>query len=475
MIFDMNCPALRKSTTTSSTKSQSPNPLTTSRPPRNASASMHGPHNVSTSHQDDQRLSAVATDMKQELHGGICASVQHDTPPTIITDHQGAETSKPDQGEHEKEEIRDIKRIRYLEAKLAKEIDISKRLEAMLANRERVLQEKEAELTSVKDLAYHQEQKIRELSATNQMHSDEIKQVRDELRHVKTKYQQTNQLLQERSEELSTAQQFLGKADSMSPTEVLRLVETLNAEIAHQSNFITFWGLRDLLGPWLYDNLWHRMKDPNLHYDDLLTQLTLQMGLTNACKSIINHWDPPFWNDGEIFDRVYGDMGRKVGQVVAGKWRALSSTHLGVDHNANKEYLRGILLKLIIAVSGSVQSENSLPPDLMTKVDDITRKTLDIHKHVRSSFTSMDLEVYSIPCGTPFDASQMEDADGPNAGGKGKAENDNRRDKVICTREMGLRCRKRVTSGKQGEVRDETGVILKSKVVLVDAVETLKL
>ncbi|KAM6497415.1 hypothetical protein JOM56_007888, partial [Amanita muscaria] len=358
----------------------------------------------------------------------------------------------------------------------------------MLANRERVLQEKEAELISAKDLAYHQEQEIRELSAANQMHSDEIKQVRDELRHVNAKYQQTNQLLQERSEELSTAQQFLGKADSMSPTEVLRLVETLNAEIAHQSNFIVDslryrkWtgsandldlllkGLRDLLGPWLYDNLWHRMKDPNLHYDDLLTQLTLQMGLTNACKSIINHWDPPFWNDGEIFDRVYGDMGRKVGQVVAGKWRAPSSTHLGVDHNANKEYLRGVLLKLIIAVSGSVQSENSLPPDLMTKVDDITRKTLDIHKHVRSSFTSMDLEVYSIPCGTPFGASQMEDADGPNAGGKGKVENDNRRDKVICTREMGLRYRKRVTSGKQGEVREETGVILKSKVVLVDAV-----
>ncbi|KIL56455.1 hypothetical protein M378DRAFT_172672 [Amanita muscaria Koide BX008] len=376
---------------------------------------MQGPHNFSPSHHDDPFRSAVATDMKQ------VEPVQHDSPPTTVTDHEGAETTKPafnqqvisDQEQHEKGEIRDRKRTPSLD-----------------------------------------------------------------------------QLLKERSEELTTAQKFLGKADSISSAEVVRLVEVLNAEIAHQSTFIldsltyqkwtgsandlehSLKELRDLLGPWLYERLWHRLNDPNLEFDesdDFLTQLVLQTGLTNACKYIINHWYPPFWNEGKMFDRVYGDMGRKVSQVVAGKWRALSSTHLVVDRKANKDYLRGVLRNLITAVGGPVQNGNSLPPDLKNKVDDITRKALAIHEHVKSSFTSMDLEVYSIPCGTPFDASQMEDADGPNAGGKGKAENDVRQDKVMCTVEMGLLYKKRVSSGNQGEFRDEVGIIMKSRVALVDA------
>ncbi|KAM6497409.1 hypothetical protein JOM56_007882 [Amanita muscaria] len=354
----------------------------------------------------------------------------------------------------------------------------------MLANKEQMLQEKEAELTSVNDLAYHQEQMIRELSAANHRQNNEIQQTREELHHVITKYQQTNQLLQERSEELSTAQQFLGKTDNISPTEVARLVETLNADIAQQSNFILdslsyrkwtgsandldhlLMGLQELLGPSLCYNLWRRMNDPNLGFDHLLTQLALQTGLTKACESIINPWYPPFWDEGKIFDRVYGDMGRDVGQVVAGKWRALSSTYLGVDRKSNKEYLRGVLLKLITAVSGPLQSGDSL--DIKGKVDNITRKALEIHEHVRSGLTSMDLKVYSIPCGTQFDASQMEDSNAPDRR-TGKAENDNRHGKVICTLEMGLRYEQRVPSGKQGEFTDETGVILKSKVVLADA------
>ena len=157
-----------------------------------------------------------------------------------------------------------------------------------------------------------------------------------------------------------------------------------------------------------------------------------------------------------------------VGQVVAGKWRALSSTSLGVDRKVIKEYLRKILQQLITVVGGPVQSGDSLSPELRSKVDNITRKALEIHEHVRCSVTSMDLEVYSVPCGTQFHASQMEDSDDPN-GRKRKAENDNRQGQVICTLEMGLRYKKKVPSDKQGEFRDETGVILKSKVVLEDA------
>ncbi|KAM6497404.1 hypothetical protein JOM56_007877 [Amanita muscaria] len=227
-------------------------------------------------------------------------------------------------------------------------------------------------------------------------------------------------------------------------------------------------GLRNFLGPWLYDHLWRRLNDPNLEFDHLLTQLALQAGLTNACKLIINHWHAPFWQGGKTFDHIHGNMGRNVGQVIAGRWRALSSTYLGVDRKANKQHLRKVMQKLITAVSGAHQSGDSHPPDLWSIVDDITRKALEIHEHVRNSLTSMDLEVYSIPCGTQFDASQMEDSNGPNEG-KGKAENDNQLGEVICTLEMGLRYKKKVLSGKQGEFRDETGVILKSKVVLVDA------
>ena len=151
------------------------------------------------------------------------------------------------------------------------------------------------------------------------------------------------------------------------------------------------------------------------------------------------------------------------GQAIADTWRALARNHMGVHNDqleANKKYLEEVLLKLIIAVSGSPQSGETLLQQCHEKVDDIARKAIGIHRVISQETRSTDLSTFTIESGADFDQSRMEDTEG-SAGPTSPS-------KVVCTVEMGLQGRKRVPSRQQSGDGKVGGVTLKAKVVLLD-------
>ncbi|KAM6502863.1 Protein kinase-like domain containing protein [Amanita muscaria] len=274
----------------------------------------------------------------------------------------------------------------------------------------------------------------------------------------------------------------VNKADTISAVEVAVSVMILNAQIEQASSLImdsldqemlstgkeleTLWDeLNDDIGSSLCNDLKRRSKELIVEPDPLIIQLTLQTGLVNACSRIINDWNPPFGIDGSVSSRTYSSIAKTSGQATADGRKALSRTHMTVlqsdRQEANKRYLMEVFLRLITAVGGSLESGGILLSQYKEKVEDIVQKAVGLHKTVSEDVTSMELATYTSPSDTPFDASRMEDAEGD--------ESERRRlgsDRVVCTVEMGLRCRKKDEPGRS---REEWGVVMKSKVVLASS------
>ncbi|KAM6502897.1 hypothetical protein JOM56_002874 [Amanita muscaria] len=341
-------------------------------------------------------------------------------------------------------------------------------LESEVAHSNHILEENTTALSSAEEAATNREQLTRDSSATNQAR-------REEITEMKTGPAQCT------SNQMLLSPTIVNKADIISVAEVGDLVKILNAQIEQGSSLITdslfdrespstekeletMWDeLYGYIGSWLCNDLKRRSKELIVEHDPLITQITLQTGLVNACSRIINDWSPPFWIDGLVFSRTYSNIEKTNGQATADAWRALSRSNMIVfpseRQEANKRYLTEVLLRLIAAVGGSLEN-GILPPQYNQVLEDIVKTSLELHRVVSENLVPMtELVTDTIPCDADFDPSRMKDTEG--------SRNETGQDPVICTTEMGLRCRKKTEGGS----RDEWGVAQKAKVVLASTLE----
>lgn len=344
------------------------------------------------------------------------------------------------------------------------------RLEAEVA-RLNLFQEQTAKTSSAKDAENKQEAIHHDLSTSDQKQREE-KRTETAPRHFSTEDEPTIML---------PSPTIVRKADTISVAEVADLVRISNSQIEQTSSLIldslsyreppisseelqdVLSELNDYIGPWLCNDLRSKSNEFNMEPDPLITQLTLQTGLVNACSYIINYGIPPA--DGVTLSRIHDNMA-EAGQAVADTWKALARTYTTTSQSesweVNRKYLAGITLKLITAVGGSLEGGGALPPQYNEKLEDIVKKALELHRIVSRDVVSMELVTYTIPCDAEFDPSRMEDTEGG-----GDETGSVTQDTVICTLEMGLQCKKRKESGS-GE---EWGVTMKAKVVLASTLE----
>ncbi|KIL55719.1 hypothetical protein M378DRAFT_570266 [Amanita muscaria Koide BX008] len=219
-------------------------------------------------------------------------------------------------------------------------------------------------------------------------------------------------------------------------------------------------GLSGYIGSSLCNDLRRKSNNLNINMGLLITRVALQSRLVNACSYIINNGIPP---SDETLSRTHGDMVR-VGQANADAWKAQPHTYittsLSESLEINRKYLVGIVLKLITAVGGSLESEGGLPPQYKEVFEEIVEASLALHKVINEDTASgMELVTYTIPYDAEFDLSQMEDTEGE--------ESETGSGRVICTMETCLQCRKREERGS-GE---EWDVAVKAKVVLASTLE----
>ncbi|KAF8627771.1 hypothetical protein AX17_006136 [Amanita inopinata Kibby_2008] len=308
--------------------------------------------------------------------------------------------------------------------------------------------------------------------------SEEIRRLKEELSAVKLKQTETDQLLLERTAELSSAQTFLGNADRISLAEVGNMVELLNAEILQTAAFIadslTYEAARHtredqheinggfnevgrLVGSDLPRILFERITEPKL--DPVTAQITLQAGLVAACTLIIRQQDSQ-----PVLHDTYNAIRESKGQTIAGRWRALAYEYMKPSEEGKQDkdmnWMLDILRNLLTSIGWSLRGPDAhVPTKYKEKLMGVVESALKLQVICRRDVTSADLMPNIISSNSPFDNTRMTYAYGE--------ENDiNTDERVICTVEMGLGCGKMVVSNKADEAREETSVILKPKVAL---------
>jgi len=154
-----------------------------------------------------------------------------------------------------------------------------------------------------------------------------IHELKAQLARAQVERDQLDQLLKERTAELSSAQAFLGKADSISVTEVSKMVELLNAEVqqvsAHIADSLTqrkgskddqadqaelkraLNEVKPYIGPRLQSLLLVDITDGQIRFDQTLSQIVLQAGLISACARVIKEWNPPAWESRSNVENIY--------------------------------------------------------------------------------------------------------------------------------------------------------------------------
>ncbi|KAF8331237.1 hypothetical protein F5887DRAFT_833783, partial [Amanita rubescens] len=317
-----------------------------------------------------------------------------------------------------------------------------------------------------------------------------IDELKAQLARAQGERDQLDQLLKERTAELSSAQAFLGKADSISVTEVSKMIELLNAEVqqvsAHIADSLTqrkgskddqadqaelkraLNEVKPYIGPRLQSVLLLDITDKQIRFDQTLSQIVLQAGLINACARVIKEWNPPAWESRSNVENIYNSIRSSSGQAIAGRWRALARTYIeaGGENNIrvkSTEFLKLVLRDLLIAIGWAARGPHvPTPPQFEERIDIIAKKAIEVQQVIGKGITSADLCAHGIPSEEWFHPDSAIDA--YEEGKEGP---------VLCTLELGLQSEKIVAPGNAGTEQRENATILKPKVVLVSALEGL--
>ncbi|KZP25915.1 hypothetical protein FIBSPDRAFT_732978 [Athelia psychrophila] len=310
----------------------------------------------------------------------------------------------------------------------------------------------------------------------------EAKVLRAELTSVRAQLESTLKLLDDRTRELKGAQPFLTKTDSLSGAEAIGLVQALNADIFQLAAFMSdsfqastkktpanedpkgahHHRMKDHLGDQLIVSLtsWPHTDDPTV------LQMALQCYLAKMSRDITSSWT--FDGSSSVLVRLYEQVRNAEDQAVAGRWRALSRSHLrhlsagGNDALPRiRKFICGGLADILISAKCQISplgAAEALTGRFGDRIYAIIDAALSIHRIFGEEITSGDFQIVTWQGGVVFDPKLMEDtaSDDPSYGEKSI---------VLCTTEMGLIKESREVKGGQRATETVT-TLLKPKVAL---------
>ncbi|KAH9940113.1 uncharacterized protein BXZ73DRAFT_43126, partial [Epithele typhae] len=313
--------------------------------------------------------------------------------------------------------------------------------------------------------------------------------VERELAAVREGARQTAALLETRSTELRAAQVFLTRADDVPDSDVVRLVENLNASVfqiaaAIADTFQSRCGGRnegaedacvELKGrTMLPEGVTDALRHVDHRKDGTLVQFALQTVMATYAREVGVLWDTRGKSD---FERVYESIRAHEPQAVAGRWRTLCRTHLRAlreDEDEQRAEAARILVSALATVlrACGVADERDAPEnELRLAHSDALHAVVSIAFEFRrvagEVIVSREFAVVMVMPEQPFDESAMEDEwEGPKKKRRRGHEAETAHP-VFCTTGLGL-------------VREENGseggrvLLVKPKVILTSIVDKLQ-
>ncbi|KAI5991785.1 hypothetical protein EDC04DRAFT_2587261 [Pisolithus marmoratus] len=301
-------------------------------------------------------------------------------------------------------------------------------------------------------------------------------------------------LLDDRTSELKGAQSFLTTADAFSGTEVLNTLQRLNSEILQHTAFIAESMIESYMPDKVPVQTEEQMAGANrvtgvigraiVHFlgakkhkdDPILVQIAFQAYFAHVLQWIARAWNiAGDETQNRLIDQIYERVRDTEAQAISGRWRALTRANvprrqrdeLQLTSLLTTKVLSGLADILLVAGCNASQTElvKALSSKFSEKVSFLVTLAVRVNKIVGEDVTSGDLEVLTVPPASLFDPASMEDVYNEAASGAGA--------RVLCTTDLGLRKRVRVSTTGEKEKQWAVTILLKPKVALESVVEIM--
>ncbi|KAJ7036715.1 hypothetical protein C8F04DRAFT_1094179 [Mycena alexandri] len=301
---------------------------------------------------------------------------------------------------------------------------------------------------------------------------------------LEIEHTETLDLLAAKTADLAEVRTKLAHEDRLTDQAVLVLVQALNTEIKETAAFLAdsfefeerkdgggvqshseemeevYERATEILGPELVEVL----RTADHHHDPALVRLAFQGGMIEYARWMSGSWffeDP---EDEQLLADIYQRVRTAQDQVVAGRWRALTHTHVQELIHGEPElgdYFVDAFVNVLLTAgfkSSSAALHELVGQRFADRISALVRLALGLNKAIGAEVTACELKTLSAAPGVPFETETMIDiVDG--AAQPGEA--------VLCTCELGLS-----RSDKLDGVWTKT-VLLRPKVVLASGLEEL--
>ncbi|CAA7260293.1 unnamed protein product [Cyclocybe aegerita] len=358
-------------------------------------------------------------------------------------------------------------------------IELQKSIHALQDEKSRILTSTNAALAKERDAqarAAQLEDKLRK-------QEEETGRLKDLLKVAEERQLQTSNLLEVRSADLKGAQTFLTTADQYSGSDIIAMVESLNAEIFQTAAFIAelmenasldaiatqrqnlgkysdvLQHSRQYIGEALFAHL--TKKPLEVQTDPLPLQLAFQTILSFWCSSKARAFCPGAFGD-ELY-RLYAKIRENELQAVAGRWRAITNSQIPTQgQHSHADHVLECVLSLLHYCGWQTRAAHNQKTILSMQqmIQGIEKQCINLKNATKEGITTADMEVFIGQTGCGFDEEIMEDIyaePGPGGSRPGKG--------ILCAVGIGLR-RSTMKKSEGGILENQTDVLTRMKVVL---------
>ncbi|KAM5545524.1 hypothetical protein V8D89_000562 [Ganoderma adspersum] len=302
---------------------------------------------------------------------------------------------------------------------------------------------------------------------------------------VEKERRSTTALLQARTAELREAQSFLTKEDEVDDSEVLHLVETLNAQIARTAEKLA-------LGPhfhfgssedgvvvqkatkrleryaWIPPSLISTLRSASGTNDPSMIRTSLQAGMAMYTRWLATSWDLGVLDSRSLLEGIYLSIRER------GKWRALCRTHVKSLLDTGEAQTRrlfetlSIIVSDVLIVCGAEGTWDSISEIVVHEFERELLELVDLALRfqwtVGECVLLRDFVMFVADSDATYDHTRME---GGNASLANTSSARAALGRVLCTTHLGLMLESTVAANEDhNDRKPRTKIVLKARVIL---------
>ncbi|KAF9552655.1 hypothetical protein CPC08DRAFT_789542 [Agrocybe pediades] len=324
----------------------------------------------------------------------------------------------------------------------------------------------------------HREMQLYSMDAKAKRQQEEIGMLNERLKGAEERRIEMSKLLDERTNDLKGVETFITTADLYSGADVVKMVDSLNAEIFQTAALVSEFLEDTSLGanPEEYKRGVEQYKDPlRITHNQIGADLFLHLQnkregvqddplpLQLALQGVITAWcvwkTQSFRQTRSDIDELYGRIRGSEIQSITGRWRAITYAHCHDPETTRKDaqLLRDCVLGLLVLCGWSTKSATHIQR-VQSMLDGVEKLQSQLKLAIKEGITTTELDVFHVISQSGFSDKEMEEEYSEDTRNEART-------KVLVAVGLGLK-KTTIKVDDRGQKRILTDILSKSKVAL---------